>query len=180
MIKTISIYCASSDNIDDIYTKDAEALGTLLGKRQMNIMNGAGNRGLMRAVSDAVLSAGGTVTGVIPRFMVSNGWCHQNLTEVIQTETMHERKKIMADMSDAAIALPGGFGTLEELLEIITWRQLGLYNNPIIILNTNKYFDPLLEMLRHATDEGFIRKSESVFLKVAQTPEEALLCSIDV
>ena len=120
MIKRVCIYCASSDNIDEIYTKDAKILGSLLGKKSMNIINGAGAKGLMQAVSDAVLSAGGTVTGVIPNFMCENGWCHENLTEVIRTETMHERKKIMADMSDAAIALPGGFGTFEELLEIIT------------------------------------------------------------
>ena len=174
MIKTICVYCASSDKIDDIYTKDAEKLGSLLGERQMKILNGAGSRGLMRAVSDAVLSSGGTVTGVIPRFMVNNGWCHTNLTEVIQTETMHERKKIMADMSDAAIALPGGFGTFEELLEIITWRQLGLYNNPVIILNTNNYYDPLFEMFRRATKENFMREEQSVFWHVAQTPEEVI------
>ena len=174
MIKTICVYCASSDKIDDIYTKDAEKLGSLLGERQMKIFNGAGSRGLMRAVSDAVLSSGGTVTGVIPRFMVDNGWCHTNLTEVIQTETMHERKKKMADMSDAAIALPGGFGTFEELLEIITWRQLELYNNPVIILNTNNYYDPLFEMFRRATKENFMREEQSVFWHVAQTPEEVL------
>ena len=174
MIKTICIYCASSDKIYDIYNKDAETLGSLLGKRQMKILNGSGSRGLMRTISDAVLSSGGTVTGVIPRFMVKNGWCHPNLTEVIQTETMHERKKIMADLSDVTIALPGGFGTLEELLEIITWRQLGLYNNPVIILNTNNYFDPLFEMFRRATKEKFMREDQSVFWHVAQTPEEAI------
>ena len=174
MIKTICIYCASSDKIDDIYTKDAELLGALLGRRRMKILNGAGSRGLMCTISDAVLSSGGTVTGVIPRFMVKNGWRHPNLTKVIQTETMHERKKIMADMSDATIALPGGFGTLEELLEIITWRQLGLYNNPVIILNTNNYFDPLFELFRRATKENFIRKEQSVFWNVAQTPEEVI------
>ena len=174
MIRRVCVYCASSDNIDDIYTKDAERLGALLGKRKMNVINGAGRRGLMRAVSDAVLSAGGTVTGVIPDFMCENGWCHQNLTEVIRTETMHERKKAMADMSDAAIALPGGYGTLEELLEIITWRQLGLYNNPVIILNTNNYYAPLFEMFRCATEQKFMREEQSVFWHVAQTPEEVI------
>ena len=174
MIKRICIYCASSDNIDKIYTKDAEVLGTLLGQRDMNVINGAGRRGLMCTVSDAVLSAGGTVTGVIPDFMCENGWCHQNLTEIIRTETMHERKKTMADMSDVAIALPGGFGTLEELLEIITWRQLGLYNKPVIILNTNNYYAPLFEMFRHATEQKFMRDEHSCFWHVAQTPEEVI------
>jgi TIGR00730 family protein len=174
MIKRVCVYCASSDNIDEIYIKDAEILGTLLGKRNINVINGAGAKGLMRAVSDAVLSAGGTVTGVIPDFMCENGWCHQSLTDIIRTKTMHERKKTMADMSDVAIALPGGYGTLEELLEIITWRQLGLYNNPVIILNTNNYYAPLFEMFRHATKQNFMREEQSVFWFVARTPEEVI------
>ena len=174
IIKRVCVYCASSDNIDEVYRKDAERLGSLLGKRNMNVINGAGIRGLMRVISDSVLSAGGTVTGVIPDFMCKNGWCHQNLTEVIRTETMHERKKMMADMSDATIALPGGFGTFEELLEIITWRQLGLYNNPVIILNTNNYYDPLFEMFHRATEQKFMREEQSVFWHVAQTPEEVI------
>ena len=174
MIKRVCVYCASSDNLDEIYTKDAEILGTLLGKRNINVINGAGRRGLMRVVSDAALSAGGTVTGVIPDFMCENGWCHQNLTEIIRTKTMHERKKTMADMSDAAIALPGGYGTLEELLEIITWRQLRLYSNPVIILNTNNYYTPLFEMFRRATEQNFMREEQSVFWYEAQTPEEVI------
>lgn len=174
MIKTVCIYCASSDKIDDIYFKDAELLGSLLGKRNMKVVNGAGSKGLMRKVSDAILSSGGTVTGVIPEFMIENGWCHQNLTEVIRTETMHERKKIMVDISDATIALPGGIGTLEELLEIITWKQLGLYNNPVIILNTNNYYAPLLEMFNRATEDRFMRDTESELWHVAQTPESVI------
>ena len=175
MIKRVCVYCASSSNIDEIYTKDAEILGSLLGERNMSIINGAGAKGLMCAVSDAVLSSGGTVTGVIPRFMVKNGWCHPCLTEVVETETMHERKKIMADMSDAAIALPGGIGTFEELLEIITWRQLGIYKKPVIILNTNNYYAPLLEMFSRATEEGFMRDdAQAILWNVAQTPEEVI------
>ena len=174
MIKRVCVYCASSDNIDDIYTKDAELLGALLGKKNINVINGAGRRGLMRVISDAAISAGGSVTGVIPDFMCENGWCHPNLTDIIRTKTMHERKKTMAELSDAAIALPGGYGTLEELLEIITWKQLKLYNNPIIILNTNNYYNPLFEMFRSATEQKFMREKQSVFWHVAQTPEEVL------
>jgi uncharacterized protein (TIGR00730 family) len=140
----------------------------------MTVVNGAGNIGLMRIVSDAVLSSGGTVTGVIPGFMVEKGWCHQRLTRLITTGTMHERKKIMTDMSDATIALPGGFGTFEELLEIITWKQLGLYSNPIIILNTNDYYAPLLDMFRRATEASFIRPEHSRLWHVAKNPEEAV------
>jgi len=174
MIKNVCIYCASSDKIDDIYIKDAERLASLLGERKITIINGAGSKGLMQVVSDAALSAGGAVIGIIPEFMYKNGWCHESLTEVIRTETMHERKKIMADMSDAAIALPGGCGTLEELLEIITWRQLGLYSNPVIILNTNNYYAPLLEMFRRAAEENFMQEEQTAFWQVAQTPEEVI------
>jgi uncharacterized protein (TIGR00730 family) len=128
----------------------------------------------MCVITDAVLSSGGQVTGVIPRFMVDRGLCHHNLTTVIQTETMHERKKIMADLSDAVVALPGGYGTLEELLEIITWRQLGLYRNPITILNTNRFYDPLIEMLKHTVVEKFVRDEHARLWHVANTPEEVM------
>ena len=174
MIKNISIYCASSERIDRIYFDDAERLGALLGQRGLHIINGAGCIGLMRAVSDAVLASGGTVTGVIPQFMVERGLCHQKLSKIIQTQTMHERKKTMADLSDAAIALPGGYGTMEELLEIITWRQLGLYLKPVIILNTNDFYNPLIEMLTHAVDEKFVRKEHANLWHVAGTPEEVV------
>ena len=174
MIKNISVYCASSDRIDSLYADAAKQLGSLLGQRKLHIINGAGNIGLMRVVSDAVLSAGGTVTGVIPQFMVDKGLCHANLTSVIRTQTMHERKKTMAGLSDAVIALPGGYGTMEELLEIITWRQLKLYNNPIIILNTNNFYNPLLEMFHLAIAENFIREEHAQLWRVAQTPDEAI------
>ena len=174
MIKRVCIYCASSNRIDGIYSTDAAELGTLLGQRGMNVINGAGNIGLMGIVTDAVLSSGGTVTGVIPQFMVDKGLCHPNLTEQIITKTMHERKKKMSDMSDAAIALPGGYGTMEELLEIITWRQLGIHQNPIIILNTNNFYDPLIEMLHRAVDEKFIREIHAHLYHIAQNPREVV------
>ena len=130
--------------------------------------------GLMSAVADAVLAAGGEVTGVIPRFMVEQGWHHTGLTELREVESMHERKKMMADLSDAVIALPGGCGTLEELLEVITWKQLGLYLNPVVILNTKGYFDPLLDMLHRAVDENFMRQQHGAIWHVARTPQEAV------
>lgn len=112
----------------------------------------------MCRISDATLAAGGTVTGIIPHFMVEQGWHHKGLTRLIETKDMHERKQLMADMSDGVIALPGGCGTLEELLEIITWKQLGLYLKPIVILNINHFYDPLLEMLQQAIDQHFMRQ----------------------
>ena len=173
-ITSVCVYCASSTKIDSAYFEAARELGTLLGQRRIRLINGAGGIGLMSTTSDAVLAAGGEVTGVIPHFMVEQGWQHKGLTEMIEVENMHQRKQKMADLSDAIIALPGGCGTLEELLEIITWKQLGLYLNPIVILNVNGFFDPLLEMLGKAIDENFMRQQHGDIWKVAQTPEEAL------
>ncbi len=173
-INAVCVYCASSTKIDAAYFDAARELGTLLGQGGIRVINGAGNMGLMAAVSDAALRAGGEVTGVIPRFMVEQGWQHTALTRLVEVESMHERKKMMADLSDAVIALPGGCGTLEELLEIITWKQLGLYLNPIVILNVKNYFDPLLDMLRQAVDEHFMRMQHGAIWQVARTPQEAV------
>ena len=173
-IKNVCVYSASSTKIAKEYFDAAEKLGRLLAEKRINLINGAGCIGLMAATSDAALAAGGTVTGVIPHFMVEQGWHHTGLTQLIKTETMHERKRLMADMSDGVIALPGGCGTLEELLEIITWKQLGLYLNPIVVLNVEGYFNPLLEMLHKAIDENFMRPEHGNIWVVAETPEEAV------
>ena len=126
-MKTVCVYCASSTKIDPAYTDAARTLGTLLGSRGIRVVNGAGNMGLMGAVSDAALAAGGRVTGVIPRFMVEQGWHHTGLSELLVTENMHERKQTMLHLADAVIALPGGCGTLEELLEAITRHRRTLH-----------------------------------------------------
>lgn len=173
-IKTVCVYSASSTQIDTLYFDAAACLGTLLAERGINLINGAGRMGLMAATSDAVLAAGGEVTGVIPRFMVEQGWHHTRLTRLVEVESMHERKRLMADMSDAVIALPGGCGTLEELLEVITWKQLGLYLKPIVLLNTKNYFTPLLEMLSQAMSENFMRRQHENIWHVASTPEQAV------
>ena len=173
-INSVCVYSASSTKIDAVYFQAAETLDRLLAEHHIRLINGAGSIGLMCSVADAVLKNGGEVTGVIPRFMVEQNWHHTGLTELIEVESMHERKQKMANLSDGIIALPGGCGTLEELLEIITWKQLGLYLNPIIILNTNRFFDPLLEMLEKAIDENFMRRQHGDIWKVAQTPEEAV------
>ena len=173
-ITSVCVYSASSTKIAPVYFDAAHELGTLLGRQRIRLVNGAGNMGLMSAVADAVLAAGGEVTGVIPRFMVEQGWHHTGLTELREVESMHERKKMMADLSDAVIALPGGCGTLEELLEVITWKQLGLYLNPVVILNTKGYFDPLLDMLHRAVDENFMRQQHGAIWHVARTPQEAV------
>ena len=173
-IKNVCVYSASSTKIAPVYFAVAEELGHLLASKGINLINGAGSIGLMAATSNAALASGGTVTGVIPRFMVEQGWHHTGLTRLVETETMHERKRLMAEMSDGVIALPGGCGTLEELLEIITWKQLGLYLKPIVILNVNGFFNPLLDMLQKAIDEQFMRQEHGQIWTVANTPEEAI------
>ena len=173
-VNAVCVYCASSTKIDSCFVDAACALGKALAGRGINVINGAGGIGLMRALSDSALAAGGTVTGVIPRFMVEQGWQHTGLTELIEVETMHERKEAMARLSDAVIALPGGCGTMEELMEIITWKQLGLYTHPIVILNLGGYFDPLLEMFRRAVDEHFMRPIHTRMWSVAQSADEAV------
>lgn len=174
MRETVCVYCASSTQIDALYVEEAARLGKLLGQQNKQVVNGAGSIGLMQAVTDAALSQGGRVTGVIPRFMVEENWHHPHLTEMIVVETMHERKKLMAELSDGIIALPGGCGTLEELLEVITWKQLGLYLHPIIILNINGYYDPLLEMFDRAVEQRFMRDQHRQLWVVAHTAEEAV------
>lgn len=173
-IHSVCVYSASSTKIASVYFEAAEKLGSLLAKQHIRLINGAGSIGLMRSVADAVLENGGEVTGVIPHFMVEQNWHHTGLTELIEVTSMHERKQKMANLSDGIIALPGGCGTLEELLEIITWKQLGLYLNPIIILNVNGFFDPLLEMLERVIEENFMRRQHGDIWKVARTPEEAV------
>lgn len=173
-LKNVCVYSASSTQIDSIYFQAADTLGRLLAQKGINLINGAGCLGLMSRISDAALATGGTVTGIIPRFMVEQNWHHKGLTHLIETETMHERKRMMADLSDGIIALPGGCGTMEELLEIITWKQLGLYLKPIVILNTNGFYNPLLEMLERAIDQHFMRRQHGSIWQVAQTPDEAL------
>lgn len=173
-INSVCVYSASSTKIAPVYFQAAEELGRLLAEHHIRLINGAGSIGLMCSVVDAVLKNGGEVTGVIPHFMVEQNWHHTGLTELIEVESMHERKQKMANLSDGIIALPGGCGTLEELLEIITWKQLGLYLNPIIILNVNEFFDPLLEMLEKAIEENFMRQQHGDIWKVARTPEEAV------
>ena len=173
-IKNVCVYSASSTKIAPVYFAVAEELGQLLALRGINLINGAGSIGLMAATSNACLAAGGTVTGVIPHFMVEQDWHHKGLTQLIETETMHERKQIMAEMSDGIIALPGGCGTMEELLEIITWKQLGIYLNPIVILNIDGFYNPLLEMLQRAIDGNFMRPEHQNIWQVATSAQQAI------
>ena len=171
---SVCVYCASSTQIDEKYFRAAEELGTLIAQKGLRLITGAGRMGLMNTVQEAALTAGGKVTGIIPTFMIKEGWHHTGLTELIETASMHERKQTMANLSDGAIALPGGCGTFEELLEIITWKQLGLYLGPVIILNIDGYYDHLLAQLNRALEDKFMRDIHAHIWLVATTPEEAV------
>lgn len=170
----ITTYSASSGQVPLVYFEAAQTLGRLLAERGHTLINGAGRIGLMGALIDACRQAGGKTIGVIPEFMIAHGWQHEQMTELIVTLDMHTRKERMAAMGDACIALPGGIGTLEELLEIITWKQLGLYDKPIVILNIAGFFDSLLAQLQIAIDQQFMRPMHNGLWEVATTPEAAL------
>lgn len=172
-IKRVAVYAASSSQVSSEYINAAAELGRTLAAEGIEIVYGAGKVGLMGALADAALDAGGKVTGVIPQFMVDNGWCREKLTNLIVTPDMHTRKEKIVSLADATIALPGGVGTLEELMEIITWKQLGLYANPIVILNTRGYFNPLKEMLERAVEEKFMREIHRNLWSIADTPRQA-------
>ena len=171
---SVCVYCASSTQIDEKYFRAAEELGTLIAQKGLRLITGAGRMGLMNTVQEAALAAGGKATGVIPTFMIKEGWHHTRLTELIETASMHERKQTMANLADGAIALPGGCGTFEELLEIITWKQLGLYLGPVIILNIDGYYDHLLALLDRALEDRFMRDIHAGIWQVATTPAEAV------
>ena len=173
-MNSVCVYCASSTQVDEKYFRAAQELGALIAQKGLRLITGAGRLGLMNTIQDAALAAGGEAIGVIPTFMVKEGWHHTGLTELIETHSMHERKQTMANLSDGIIALPGGCGTMEELLEIITWKQLGLYVNPIVVLNIDGYYDALLAQLEKAVDESFMRTIHADIWKVATTPAEAI------
>lgn len=153
----ICVYGASSDNIAEEYKQAAYQLGKALAAKGWNCINGAGSAGVMRAISDGFLDGGAKAVGIIPQFMVDNGWHYSRLSDIISTPDMHQRKQMMAQRSQCSIAMPGGCGTLEELLEIITWKQLLLYNKPIVIFNINGFFDSILQQLEHCIAQQFMK-----------------------
>ncbi len=177
--KKIAVYCASSTQIDDCYFKDARRLGQLMGEQGVTLINGAGNMGLMAECANGCLEAGGKAIGVIPTFMIKEGWCHDGMTQIIETTDMHERQAKMAEMNDAGIFLPGGIGTFAEMTELIMWKQLGLYLKPIVLLNTGGYFDSMLNTLHQAIKENFMRPVHADTWCVAPTPEEALRMALE-
>lgn len=172
--KGVVVYCGSSSQLDKKYVDAAYSLGQALTKAGVPLVSGGGRGGLMAAAIDGALSEGGDTVGVLPDFMVERGWNHPNLTEMIVTDSMHTRKATMAQMSCAAIALPGGCGTFDELFEIITWRQLGLYQGNVVILNVDHYYDPLIEMLERMMQEHFMNPDHANLWHIASSVEDAV------
>lgn len=170
----ICVYGASSSHIAPAYMSAARELGRLIGMSGRPLVNGGGRGGLMAATTDGVLEAGGAAIGILPQFMLDRGWQHPRMTHIVATPDMHRRKETMARLSYAAIALPGGYGTFEELLEIITWKQLRLFTGNVVILNIDGYYDPLLEMFSRAAGQGFISGCKGQPWTLAMTPDEAM------
>ncbi|MDZ4774473.1 MAG: TIGR00730 family Rossman fold protein [Planctomycetota bacterium] len=163
-MKAVCVFCGSSFGRRLAYAAAARELGRVLVQRDITLVWGGGNVGLMGVVADAVLEHGGRAIGVIPRGLEERELSHRGATEVHVTASMHERKALMERLSDAFIALPGGFGTLDELCEILTWRQLGLHTKPIGLLDVERFFDPLVASFDHAVAEGFVREEQRSML----------------
>ncbi len=168
----ICVYCASSDASDAAYRDVARRLGGILAASGYGVIYGGGATGSMGALADGVVAAGGTITGVMPRFMMELEWAHKSLTELRVVEDMRIRKHLMLSESHGLVTLPGGPGTLEELFEALTLKRLGLYSNPIVLVNTRNYFDPLLAMLEHAVAERFMHPRHVGMWQIVAEPED--------
>jgi len=172
--RRVSVFCASSAKVKDIYLETAGRLGEILASEGIAVNYGGGAVGLMGRLADKIMSAGGSVRGIIPGFMVDQGWSHKGISDMIIVKDMHERKKKLTEEIDAFITLPGGVGTLEELLEMITLKQLGQVLVPIIIVNTQNYFEPFLQMLDKMVEEQFMRAVHKEIWTVVDTPEQVI------
>ena len=170
----VCVFCGSSTGNRPQYADAAKRLGAAIARQGLELVYGAGHVGLMGILADAALAAGGRVVGVIPRSLVDRELAHTGLSELLVVESMHERKALMAERSQAFIALPGGYGTLDELFEILTWAQLGLHSKPVGLVNVADYFDPLLMWFDSAVEDGLLRAKHRAMLLIGDEPEEVL------
>ena len=177
MIQAVCVYCGSAFGTRDVYREAATALGQAMAAAGITLVYGGGRVGLMGGIADAVLAAGGRAIGVIPQLLVDKEVAHAGLSELHVVADMHERKRMMADLCDGFIAMPGGAGTLEELFEVYTWAQLGYHDKPIGLLNVDGFYDPLITMLRHTAQEGFLR-NDFVDLLLIEDRAPALLTAL--
>ena len=181
-IRSVCVYCGSSPGRDEIYAKAGHLLGRSLAKSGLRLVYGGGTKGIMGAVAEGALKAGGKVTGIIPRFLINKEATEtalDRLDELLITDNMHERKHRMFEKSDAFVALPGGIGTVEEIVEVMTWAQLGHHRKPIVFGNVGGFWDPMLALLDHMTAEGFIHTAQRVKPLVVEDPE-AIVAAIMV
>ena len=170
-LERVCVFCGSSPGSDPAYVESGRRLGALLARRRIGLVYGGGRIGIMGALADAVLEAGGEVIGVIPKALATKEVAHRGLTRLHVVASMHERKAMMAELSDAFVALPGGLGTLEELFEVATWSQLGLHRKPIGLLDVNGYYDHLLAFLDHAVRERFVSAEHRAIIRTARDAE---------
>ena len=173
-MKRICIFCASSTGANPVFAETARSMGAALARQGHTLVYGGGHIGLMGVLADAELAWGSEVIGVIPEALVAKELAHNGLTDLRIVDSMHERKALMADLADAFLAMPGGFGTLDEFCEILTWAQLGLHRKPCGLLNANGFFDPFLEQIESAVREGFIREQHRDLILVEREPEPML------
>jgi hypothetical protein len=173
-IQSLCVFCGSSHGTNPLYTTVARELGVQLGQQQLTLVYGGGRVGLMGEVATATLANHGKVIGVIPRSLAQKEIAQEDCTELIVVNTMHERKALMADRADAFIALPGGYGTCDELFEILTWAQLGIHQKPVALLNANQFFTPLLAWLDHIVNEGLLKAKHRELLLVAESVPQAV------
>lgn len=174
VMETLTVYCGSADHVHPAYLEAARQMGEAIARQGLRLAYGAGCTGLMGALANGALQAGGQVIGVIPAYFNTPRLAHQNLSELQVVESIHQRKARLAELGDAFVALPGGYGTLEEFFEILTWAQIGLHQKPIGILNTRGYYQPLLELVQHARSEGMIYNEHESLFVTAETPEALL------
>ncbi len=172
-IQSVCVYCASSQKSPAVYLEAAERLGRVLAREGIGVVYGGSCLGTMGRLAEAALAEGGKVTGVMPRFMADLEWSHSSLTELRLVDTIHERKRLMLELSDAVVALPGGCGTLEELMEAITWKRLGLYFGPVLLVNVKGFFDPLIQLLENSIREGFMSEKHGAMWSVVADPDAA-------
>jgi uncharacterized protein (TIGR00730 family) len=169
-MNAVCVYCGSSTGSSPVYAEAARAFGRALVAADLELVYGGGKVGLMGVIADEVMARGGRAIGVIPELLVDKEVGHNGLSELHIVPDMHHRKKMMADLSDAFVALPGGAGTLEELFEVYTWAQLGYHHKPVAVLNVNGFYDPLIALLKHTIDEGFMRQTYYDLLQVDSDP----------
>jgi uncharacterized protein (TIGR00730 family) len=177
--RNVTVYCASSQQCAPLYHEAAARLGSALATAGFGVVYGGSVMGSMGRLADAALAGGAPVTGVLPRFMGELEWGHQGLTELRLVDTMHERKALMLELGSAVAALPGGCGTFEELMEAITWKRLGLYTGPVVIVNVNGFFDPCVELLERAVRERFMTEKHRAMWCVVNEPEEVVAAIAD-